>query len=158
MEDFKNFKNKIPDLDYEYFEKRPMLWNFGEKFVEYVLDYTITNFLKQLDGTGHPQGVKIMKNMTDDFSPQQIERLKKIWQCAVFNSLSAMLDFFETQPQFTITATDEQGQQIDLLEISDSISSDMIGESSCVAFLSKYKEIASPDFLQEYSEEQNKIE
>ncbi len=92
MEDF---KNKIPDSDYEYFEKRPMLWNFGEKFVEYVFDYTITNFLKQLDGTGHPQGVKIMKNMTGDFSPQQIDRLKKLMQCTVFNSLSAMLDFLK---------------------------------------------------------------
>ncbi len=149
MEDF---KNKIPDSDYEYFEKRPMLWNFGEKFVEYVFDYTITNFLKRLDGTGHPQGVKIMKNMTGDFSPQQIDRLKKLMQCTVFNSLSAMLDFFETQPRFTIMATDEQGQQIDLLEISDSLGNDMIGEYSCVAFLSKYKEIASPDFLQEYRE------
>jgi len=149
MEDLKNI---ISDPDREYFEKRPMLWNFGEKFVEYVFDDTITSFLKQLDGTGHPQGVKIMKNMTGDLSPQQMDRLKKLMQCTVFNSLSAMLDFFETQPQFTIMATDEQGRQIDLLEISDSLSSDMIGEYSCVAFLSKYKEIASPDFLKEYRE------
>ncbi len=129
-----------------------MLWNFGEKFVKYVFDYTIANFLKQLDGTGHPQGVKIMKNMTGDFSPQQIDRLKKLMQCTVFNSLSAMLDFFETQPKFTVTASDGQGGQIDLLEISDSLSDDMIGEYGCVAFLSKYKEIASPDFLQKYRE------
>ena len=92
MEDLKNI---ISDPDREYFEKRPMLWNFGEKFVEYVFDDTITSFLKQLDGTGHPQGVKIMKNMTGDLSPQQIERLKKLMQCTVFNSLSAMLDFLK---------------------------------------------------------------
>jgi len=81
-----------------------------------MFDYTITNFLKQPDGTGHPQGVEITKNMTGDFSPQQI----------------------------------------DLLKISDSLSNDMIGGYSCVAFLSKYKEIASDDFLQEYREQQNK--
>lgn len=149
MEDL---KNKIPDSDYEYFKNRPMLYDFGEKFVKYVFDYTITNFLKQLDGTGHPQGVKIMKNLTGDFSPRQIDRLKILMECTVFNSLSAMLDFFETQPKFTITATDEQGRQVDLLEISYDLGGDMIGEYGCVSFLSKYKEIASPDFLRKYKE------
>ncbi|MEY8318447.1 hypothetical protein AALB19_14195 [Oscillospiraceae bacterium 50-58] len=133
--------NKTYD-DYlkNYFNKRPALLFFGERFIKDVFDPSIERFLKAYDGEGNTQFVDAIKKYIEIFSEEQIEVLKKLTEDIVYDSLSAMLDLFVLRPELSITV-EQDGEKVDILEISDSFCNDIIGDDGCIDLFSKYPNV-----------------
>lgn len=120
-----------------YFNERPALLFFGERFIKDVFDPSIERFLKAYDGKGNTQFVNAVKKYIETFSDEQIDSLKKLTEAIVYDSLSAMLDLFVLRPELSITV-EQNGEKVDILKISDSFCSDMIGDDGCIDLFSKY--------------------
>lgn len=59
-----------------YFNKRPALLLFGERFIKDVFDPSIERFLNAYDGKGNPRFVEAIKKYTETFSDEQRDALK----------------------------------------------------------------------------------
>ena len=123
-----------------YFNERPALLFFGERFIKDVFDPSIERFLNAYDGKGNPRFVDAIKKYTETFSDEQIGALKRITEVIIYSSLSAMLDLFVLRPELSITV-ERSGEKVDILETSDSFCNDMIGEDGCIDLFSKYPHV-----------------
>ncbi len=119
-----------------YFNERPALLFFGERFIKDVYDPSLGTFLDAYDGKGNPQFVDAVRKYIGTFSDEQIDALKKLTEAIVYRSLSAMLDLFVLRPELSITV-EQNGEKVDILEISDSFCNDMIGDDGCIDLFSK---------------------
>lgn len=123
-----------------YFNERPALLFFGERFIKDVFDPSIERFLNAYDGKGNAKFVDAIKKYIETFSDAQIDVLKRMTEVIVYDSLSAMLDLFVLRPELSITV-EQNGEKIDILEISDSFCNDMIGDDGCIDLFSKYSDV-----------------
>lgn len=120
-----------------YFKDRPALLHFGELFVKDVFDPSLTRFLSAYRGSGNPRFVEAMKKYIDTFTDTQLNSLEELTKSIVYDTLSAMLDMFVSHSEMSIIV-EQDGKNVDILEISDSFCVDMIGKDGCIEIFSQY--------------------
>jgi len=115
-----------------------ILDSFGEKIVTQIID----RYYKQIpveiqEGLNIPER-KELNGVFDKLTDNEKKLLIKFIIDLINSTLFDYLEFFELNPEFKLTF-DEGGQQISLIEISEMLKAEPLGDDGWIERFSKYK-------------------
>lgn len=132
----------------DYFARNPVLLYAGKKIVEEILDKTNKQCLEVIETSN---GDNVVRKRLNSLSDEQINSIKDIVPWVTMATVSNMLQLFEQNSDIKFVV-EFQGEEKNIVEVSDGLDGDFLGEEGWIDRFGKYLDFVTEDSRRKMSQ------